>query len=161
MRTVWKLKEPRVGQHMRSFSLPVQFMKRLAHGYISVLKLVSDLSTFRRRRIVYMMVSSSLLKSECRIQEAGRGDRVACCRHWISMDFPKSSLSKFKRKVYVDSIKAALCALQESGESSGKGLLTRRFWALMTCQSYCKRSSVRAIEIIKSICKVSPLEDKG
>ena len=32
-------KEPRVGQRMRRFALPVQFMRRLAYAYISVFKL--------------------------------------------------------------------------------------------------------------------------
>ena len=29
------------------------------------------------------MASSSVLKLECRMQEVGGGDRVACCRHCI------------------------------------------------------------------------------
>ena len=75
---------------MRTFALPVQFMRRVAYAYISVLKLVSDLSTFRRRRIV-CMASSSVAKLEYRIQEVG-GDRVACCRHWISQKARSGSL---------------------------------------------------------------------
>ena len=38
------------------------------------------------------MVSWSVAKLECRIQEVGEGDRVACCRHWISQKARSGSL---------------------------------------------------------------------
>ena len=37
------------------------------------------------------MVSWSVAKLECRIQEVG-GDRVACCKHWISQKARSGSL---------------------------------------------------------------------
>ena len=38
------------------------------------------------------MASSSVAKLEYRIQEVGGGDRVACCRHWISQKACSGSL---------------------------------------------------------------------
>ena len=76
------LKNLELGNTCEAFHCQCSLWRRLAHGYISVLKLVSDLSTIRRRRII-CMASSSVLKLQCRIQEVGGGDRVACCRHCI------------------------------------------------------------------------------